>query len=159
MCPSGSNGPDLFDLYDAKIYLCSMQNILELYLPNSLIYCHESSLILMARISLRLFGISTIILRANLPDLTVWKDPDSSEWIFLVDCEIFSGLLPFEEFPLAIYSGIFSPKKFSTSQNIFSTHSQKLTLCTTCNMFLSLNPFCGKLCTPCNSSYTLNCSS
>jgi hypothetical protein len=58
---------------------------------------------------------SKTILLTTSPDLTVYKYHDSSEWISLVNWEIFSGLLPTKEFSSSISLELFPPCNFSTS--------------------------------------------
>jgi hypothetical protein len=89
---------------------------------------------------------SKTILHATFPDLTVWKDPDSSEWILLVDWEIFSGLLPTEEFPSAISSELVPPRNFSQlfSELLAPFFLRHLAKCRPCahlaTGFFQLNP-------------------
>jgi hypothetical protein len=101
-------------------------------------------------------GNSNTILRATLPNITVWKDLDSLEWILLVDWEIFSGLIPTEEFPSAISSKYVPPQKFQNSQNIsliltpciyqdgfFDTYPNVNPAHTLQQVSSYLTPFCG----------------
>jgi len=130
----GSNSPYLFTLRDfTKITFSPRKSSgylspgISYLLPGILLYTNILDLLhsfgtlvilLLEPSNLRTHKVlkdSKTILLATSSDLTVLKDHNSFEWISLVNWEIFSGLLPTEEFSFSISLELIPPCNFSTS--------------------------------------------